>query len=418
VKSNCEGDLIGLNSEFQARIDSWVLNLWRQKAERFIDLLLELPGVYPSDVLGSIRRLRANELISESDASHVEGEAAISPTSVNLIAKPKKFLIEHPLDYDWRFTRIGVKRICEEINLLGLRNNSRVLCLGCPSVYLLGKNILKEFTFDLCDKNGRMIGQIEETAELLSLDFSNPVTVSSGIAAVAVVDPPWYIDFYRTFLWVAQHSISLGGRILLSFPPEGTRSTAIKDYHEVKAWCEHLGLKLQKRLTNYLPYRSPLFEVNALKAEGITNFPLDWRRGDLLVFVKDQVKSIERPMFSFSAGEWDDIYIGNSRIKIGASKTDVFDLIPVGPSEILPSVSSRNKLRGFANVVTSGNRFLQTAQPEELAECLTRIEKNRDHPERNSHRKTKRPLLLQKAIDLVYNEERETAEYYARIHEL
>jgi hypothetical protein len=35
--------------------------------------------------------------------------------------------------------------------------------------------------------------------------------------------PPWYREFYELFIWAGLHCLPVRGRMILSFPPEGTR---------------------------------------------------------------------------------------------------------------------------------------------------------------------------------------------------
>jgi len=124
----------------------------------------------------------------------------------------------------------------------------------------------------------------------------------------------------------------------------------------------------------YVPYRSPFFEANALKAEGISNFPLNWRKGDLLMFVKTQ----EIPCFWDNGGqigpEWEDVAIKGFRVKICNAFSDSLHMLSsVGSEEVFPSVSSRAPNRHLANVVTSGNRFLRSGKPELVLEELRLI---------------------------------------------
>lgn len=409
-------------SQFEARafltkIDAWVLARLEQGASTFRDVLSGLPGIYPSEVLCSLRRLQGRDKIQEFDVLAVELDAASKPVLHSQSVCREKRFIEHPLDFEWRFTSKGVARIGEEIKAAGLKK-AEILCLGCPSVYLFGKDQLKGFSFRLWDKNNATAGQIEEAREICRLDLqdANPPFPPADIV---VIDPPWYRSFYELFLWAGIHCLPVGGRLFLSFPPEGTRSTAAAELISLLKWCEARGLSLERKYPGSLPYRSPLFEMNALRAQGITNYPIDWRRGDLVLLTKRRQIPFDKPKCAFPSEKWEEVRLRNSRIKVSHGKK-----IPgaafqsTGENEIVPSVSSKHADRKRANVVTSGNRFIRTNRPEAVYDCLSAIEASGPDSMRKDFIASKHPLLMQKVIELVSKEEKEAHHYFRRIHEL
>jgi hypothetical protein len=158
--------------------------------------------------------------------------------------------------------------------------------------------------------------------------------------------------------------------------------------------------------------------VNALKEQGITNFPLNWRRGDLIVLKKQKAVRFPKPTCSFSNEKWEEIQVRSSRIRIcGGRECGNALLAPAGPTDVLPSVSSRHRSRKLANVVTSGNRFLRTSAPDKLLACLSVI-KGSDSPDMtNSFIASQNLPLMRKARELVWKEEREAWQYFRLIHE-
>jgi hypothetical protein len=406
--------------DFLSRIDAWVLERWEQRARTFRELLSGLPGIYPAEVLCSLRRLRCSARIDEFDVHAVELDAASRPVlhSKPVAPERQRQCIEHPLDFEWRFTREGVARICEEIEKLGLEPRSEVLCIGCPSVYSLGKENLGRLSFQLWDKNAPTGGQIEEAREICRVDMNNAASPFPSVATV-VIDPPWYPEFYQLFIWAGFHCLPAGGSMLLSFPPQGTRPSVVEDLNALIKWCSMRGLVLEERKPCSLPYRSPLFEVNALKGQGVSNFPLNWRRGDLLLLKKQTSKSFDKPKCSLPSEKWEEIKVRASRVRVHQGRKIHGAIFrPAGESEVLPSVSSKQLARRRANVVTSGNRFFCTSVPEEVLDCLAAIDASGPDRMRRSFLASRRPLLMRKVADMVSKEEREAAEYFRRIHEI
>jgi hypothetical protein len=133
--------------------------------------MLGLPGIYPTEVLLGLRRLRRVNLISEVDVLSIELEAASKPfCNVQLVAAQDR-RIEHPLDFEWLFTKEGAARICEEIKKISRKEFVDVLCLGCPSIYAFGKRNLKKWNFRLWDKNVLHLGQVDEAKEVSCVDL-------------------------------------------------------------------------------------------------------------------------------------------------------------------------------------------------------------------------------------------------------
>jgi hypothetical protein len=211
---------------------------------------------------------------------------------------------------------------------------------------------------------------------------------------VAVLDPPWYNPFYKLFIWAALTSLRVGGYLFLSFPPSGTRPSAADDLAEVLMWSQNVGLSHLRTVPHALPYRSPLFEVNALRAEGLLTVPLDWRHGDLVIFRRQYDVRSQKPVISCPKPAWAEYQIGIVRIKIRC-KCELAtsgELVPVWRRAVLPSVSSRFPKRSQANVVTMGNRFYHSDSPELVSAILSELKMQESHksktppkPSRQSH---------------------------------
>lgn len=404
-------------ASFRKKVDAFVFDTWTEGGKTLAALLSKLPGIYPSEVLCSLRRLQQGSKISEVEVLAAELDAASIPKcSIHPVSAERRF-IEHPVDFEWRFTRGGVARLCKEIERLQPKNNAKVLCLGCPSVYLEGRRTLKHIKFTLWDKNTAGMSQLDEVREVCSLDVTQMTPAPSHVD-LAVIDPPWYNGYYYLFLWAIADCLPIGGKVLLSFPPEGTRVSIPENLRDFQMWCALRGFKFEKREPNCLSYRSPLFEVNALRAQGISNYPLDWRRGDLIVLRKVSTETILKPSVSALKENWEEVRVGSSRIKFCRTRQPgPAAFKPVGETEILPSVSSRHKLRRDANVVTSGNRFLMVKSINDLVRCL---DKFRDMPARELNAMiaaSETPQLMRKTASLISKEEKEAALYFRRIHD-
>lgn len=405
--------------EFLGCVDGWVANA-TEKRPRVGDFLALLPGVWPVEVVASIRRLVDQGKVPEGFGLSVENflrQRRRRHREQESAKAPDQFL-EHPLDFEWRFTNAGQGEILRELQGVCRGVSGTVLCLGCPTLFSRGKEMLPEQRFVLWDKNASSLGQIDEAHSLLDVDLRyEHLPGESSVAAV--LDPPWYNDFYRLFLWAALRNVVVGGHILLSFPPEGTRPSAARDRSDIIRWAEEAGAELLSHRRDCLPYRSPLFEVNALAAAGMGSVPIDWRRGDLLIFRRKTSVFVERPIVPKLDDQWIEHRFGSVRlrIRVGDEAPDARAVRPVGRGAVLPSVSTRFPKRNLANVVTSGNRFLQVSSSDRMSEIC--------HELKSSPGKTCRLAGVSTASDILREsnrlrrvisvERREAAEYFAYV---
>jgi hypothetical protein len=176
---------------------------------------------------------------------------------------------------------------------------------------------------------------------------------------VVVTDPPWYFDELCSALWFCRAVCREGGGVLASIPPLGTRPGIAEERARLVQFTSRVGLHLVQIKAAELPYLSPPFERNALRAAGIAGAPVDWRRGDLAVFAR-RGPDRERPTASRSAeGEWCDVTFSAARVRVRRAPGGGFSdprLSPIVEGDVLPTVSRRDPRRAAARVWTSGNR--------------------------------------------------------------
>lgn len=335
-------------------------------------IIRELPGVYPTEVIRAIRRLLGDRALSGSFDNAI---CCKSTKATNLgIPVLSSFHIEHPLDFEWNFTNRGQLALLEKVASLAEGRKARVLCLGCPTLYSLGRAHDIGLEFLLWDKNASNVGQLQEASRLSNVDLLRD-SANAELCEIAVLDPPWYNDFYKQFIWAALRALPINGKVVFVFPPAGTRPSAVADLECVVGWAIKAGAELISCEKGFLRYRSPLFERNALRAAGLHGVPLDWRTGDLIVLRKTDAREVDRPKTTIDESEWREVRIGPLRwkIRIQPSTGDEASLVPVASTAVLPSVSSRYPSRAGANVVTSGNRFLVSSDPVAVMEALEAI---------------------------------------------
>jgi hypothetical protein len=192
-------------------------------------------------------------------------------------------------------------------------------------------------------------------------------------AAVVIVDPPWYDEYMKAFLWAAKTLSNENSYVLMSVPPIGTRPGVEKELKALVLWMKQsLGFTLMHVDEGVLPYQSPTFERNALRAEGLANILSEWRRGDLWIMKTSAagVNLIPRPTPPQIETYWHENVIDNVRFKVRLIEHDTqcFDpsLRTIVEEDILPTVSRRDARRHSVDLWTSGNRVFATASAQLL----------------------------------------------------
>jgi hypothetical protein len=403
---------------FDHALDGWVRAALVRGVCTFPELVRSLPGVYPADALRAVGRLR-QELPADWQLS---ATPSVTPA---LDSWP----VEHPLDFDWRFTPEAVRLLIDRCH--GPAPDS-VAFLGAPSLAREAAARGWRAAISLFDQNPALVAAIRAslprvTAACIDLVWGDPV--GAGDAAVAVADPPWYPEHIVAFLWAASRLTRIGGRVLISLPPEGTRPGILAERDAVFAGAPAFGLRLASVEPGALAYRTPPFEKNALASAGIPAVPWDWRRGDLAEFVAVAKTSADRPTPPGPPDVWDEESVGVVRIKCRTCPDNDFrdpTLSLAVPGDMLATVSRRDPARAAVDVWTCGNRVFRcagTGMFRVIVSALGRgddvesagtaaIRRNLSAEEANLVRRA-----AAQAADLVRREERELAEDAYRRHE-
>jgi hypothetical protein len=353
-----------IEQSYEEQVDRWVYGIITRGVTNLNSLLASLPGVYPSVVVQSLKRLAAagkfdnQDFIITSGGPRPNGDGRRQSSNQHRrITLP----IPHPLDYDWRFGESAVKYLLDACLTL-TRPGEMIALLGTPSVLRTAIESAYSRRMVLLDANASVVDcltQVTSDGQTVLCDVVKDPLPQVEASAV-IVDPPWYEEHLAGFLWSAAQLCRMGGHVLVSTPPIGTRPGIDRDRKSLLDWARQLGLAYLRADAAILPYCSPPFEINALKAEGLCGILENWRRGDLSVFVKDAQITLPRPMPPPSSeGEWVEESIHGVRVRVRLSETfDFVDpkLLTIVGGDILPSASRRDYRRTLVDVWTSGNR--------------------------------------------------------------
>lgn len=368
-------------ASFEREIEHWIVGALStvDPPMSFDDLVCVLPGVFPVDVLRALERMEARATLDDTVAARLKERAISRPEGCgDSVALP----VPHPLDFDWRFSPAAVQRLTHEC--LAERSAYGPVLVGAPSVWQAIRERGSAGAV-LLDANPVMIEALRPYADsrhrALLHDVREDVPQVRASDAV-LLDPPWYPEHQRLFLWTASQVCKVGGRVLVSMPAVGTRPGIPRDREDGFGWARRLGFALETQDEGVLPYTSPPFERNALAAAGISGLPPEWRRGDLIVLRKLNDVETSKPVAYYDP-PWDEVTIKKVRIRVRFGRSAGGDLAEptlttIVAGDVLDSVSRRDPRREHIKVWTSGNRVFGTRSPDVLLEVLRGVAAGED----------------------------------------
>ncbi len=356
--------------EFRCLVDNLVLDSIESGKIDFSDLLLSLPSIYPGTVLRSIDRLVSagkirNEISQKIKESACSWKDRGRTPLISLNETLSRLPVPHPLDYEWRFGREAIAHILDR-GLHLTRPEEVIVLFGVPSVFWEAIQLGYPRRLILFETNRSMTEFFsrqdlhEGTVIPCDLITDDLPEISSKLV---ISDPPWYQECVKSFLWSATQVCCQGAFMLLSTPPIGTRPGISREWKETVGWAENLGFALLEIIEGILPYVSPPFERNALKAEGLQRVPRGWRRGNLAVFERKCSRAILRPQGCLTEQGWIDETIQGIRFRLRRQdNANCFSdpcLEKIVDGDILDSVSRLDGRRASVDIWTSGNRIFK-----------------------------------------------------------
>lgn len=356
--------------EFENWVDRKVAEVILAHVSDFSTLVEHLPGIYPAEVLTSLKRLVTNDTQLNRVAVALIKSATVTnqiPSSSNTKLPPP-----HPLDYEWRFSRNAVIALAEACNTR-TEPRAAVALVGTPTIAASPEALFgnRTVTYYGADTDAlRALGP-HWLAALFDVNLLQRPSDANTYATV-IMDPPWYEEYVHRFLWFAGQITSNGGTLLIAMPPGGTRPGIMEENIRILAWCRELGFERETVDLARLPYDMPPFERNALRAMGILNIRPAWRKADLWWLRK------MRPPLPAWPGDvasipWAEHRFGPVRIRVNQDAPCQGEdprLRSLIANDVLPTVSRRDRSRNNARVWTTGNRIFACDAPKILSAIL------------------------------------------------
>lgn len=387
-----------MDANDSAGFDSWVAEKITELVQLgetdFGSLVRRLPGIYPSDALSTLERLRADTVLNGHPQSLI-----LSSRRERVVERWQSvalgLLHPHPLDFEWRFRSEAVAVLADRCNRM-TGPSGHIALVATPTVAMTKEAIFERRNVTYLGVDAALLTRSTWPTHIRTarhVDLLEHHSRGRKYDAV-IMDPPWYDEHLQRFLWFAASRTLQNGVLLLAMPAIGTRPGVVGEHALHMQWCARLGFDLEQVERGILAYETPLFERNALKAAGILNIPSDWRHGDLWTLRKIRSNCAKWPG-NLSRTSWSEHRFGQVRFRVdrgnGAQVGGSPALVPLVPGDILPTVSRRDKRREHARVWTTGNRIFGCAAAEEFARIL-------EDWQTGSHTATTDDLIKQQVI--------------------
>jgi len=359
--------------EFEAWIEQTVAAALERPHADFASLTSTLPGIYPQEVLRALYALDGRR----AQLNGVPAMLAVSARHQIAVPRPPSGLLgllpPHPLDFEWRFAPHAIDLLTDAV--LGLTpRGAGVALVGTPTLAATRAPAMDVLAVDYYGMDARTLAELGVAAHLCNVytaDLLQAPEVRERYTTL-VMDPPWYEEHVRRFLYFAASALRLGGHLLLAVGASGTRPGIAGENRRTLAWAENLGLTLKNIRPGALPYETPPFERNALRAAGILNVGADWRRGDLWTLCKETSRSPDWPG-NITRAPWKDFRFGAVRVRVDTGGESIGpdpSLRSIVEGDVLPTVSRRDARRAAVRVWTTGNRVFACDAPLKFASMV------------------------------------------------
>lgn len=318
---------------------------------RFAELVKHCGGLHPIELL---ERLDAILLRGGEEGAMVSllSQDARRSEKTSVLDQGQGLPLPHPLDAEWRFTVDCANALLDTV-VAATSDEDAILLLGVPSVALaaLQSSYARRFV---------IVGEHNVVSRALDgLTARDPRFRHEGVRlfAAAVLDPPWYDYPYRSMLARAAAACASGAVVLATAPSDGVRPGVARERDAYLAAAREMGLEVTHYEPEQVRYRTPAFELAAMRAAGVGAWLPAWRTGDFVSFKKrDQLVVPLGGADPEEALPAIEVTLQGVRVRLLASGRGEASLKPVARSEVFPSVSVRTPGRAEANLWTTGNR--------------------------------------------------------------
>lgn len=328
----------------------------------FADMVREGQGRHPIEIYQALRH-DGRALLGQGAANSLIGQAeALAPRTPAI--QGVELALPHPLDAEYRFTDESAQAVLKAA-VAATSPGDLILLFGVPTVTIAALASSHDRRFAVRAEDN-VIGQ--DLLQLAAPDrrFLPP---TDTLASAVIIDPPWYPPAFNSMLGSASAACLPGAHLFVSAPRDGVRPTIADERRVMLKSAAAAGLVLVSRSIDGSFYRTPTFELAAMRAAGLGAWMPEWRQGEALVFVKRGSALPGEPPVLTPAFE---LTVSGVRLRLLARtgpRPGVEHAAPV--CEVFPSVSNRAAGRDLANFWTSSNRCCVMPAAQALNAMLT-----------------------------------------------
>jgi hypothetical protein len=353
-----------LDSNSALEADLKLERLLADGAKSFQDLVIAAKGRFPTEVLQFLERCRTGSGINACSVEAMIAEARTAALGDGL-PQGGGLALPHPIDAEWRFNDETAEKLLR-IAVTTTQPGDSILLMGVPSVVLAAVRSQDDRKYFVCGEQNIIADGL---CQITSADPRFSPFVARGLAAAAaILDPPWYVDQFLAMLSQTSDACREGAHIFVSAPAENVRPGIVEDLIRIAEVANKSGLDLAGENYAALTYRTPFFEMNALRAAGVGAWLPDWRRSNFTTYRKRTAgrrwkASAKPPAF--------ELTLSGVRLRLlGWDDDRQVEFTPLYEGEIFPSVSARAPRRAEATLWTSGNRAFKSPKGLTLAAML------------------------------------------------
>jgi len=378
------------------------------------NFLSAFDGTYLYEIKKTLDKIQNNEIqsnsITKAYVSKILAEIQRPFDRENYFKQVKDFHytpVPHILDSDWRFTREAAFSIAEMLESQ-TSEKQKLALLGIPSISIALEEKKSLIDRTLYEKNPLSL----VNSNIVQGDI-NQIQSNEQFNIVAC-DSPWYPVATKNFMVAAQKIMKKCAKLFIVVPPYGVREGMNDEYDDIINFGYSIGLDLKDIQNHKVDYFTPPFEINSLLSVGITNFSLNWRKGNLMVFEKSKDVKINIQGAQNKNDQWAELYLGKIRIKI---KRNTETHIPMNienlvEGDIYPTVSMRTTLKDDVDIWTSGNRIFKCSNTSRFKEILSAMIARIDLQSLNASK-----TEIQTVFDLINGIEKKENQEYAEAWE-
>ena len=262
----------------------------------YFDLLRKTHGVFPVELINSLNAKFMTKIDFNSEKNPIYNH-------VNNSQSVLKLPPAHMANYDWRYSKQSTRKIISY-----LEKSTSICCLGTPSVAL--ELMSKPFiNATLLDINKPIIEQIQSLQNGLIDAYcynvlNNIPECYQSKFDVVIMDPPWYLDYYKLFIYRAIQLLNnKSGSIIMPIFPLLSHKSACNDIIELYEYLLDIGFVSVKSL-GYIEYDMPDFEKKIILSNMIPIPNRHWRNAELIKISFINTENVLNKMYPISINDF------------------------------------------------------------------------------------------------------------------